>query len=323
MAVVGLHSFSRDSSTESLLVYYLCGFAIPFFFMSSGFFLLNRSKISWNYPLKKTLAILRIVVLWDLIFFILKSVIKVYSTGKLYFDLLGFPKEVIRSLLQKGEMGHFWYLGALIILYFLLPWISKRSLEGKGFFLFAAGIICFVFQAVSFFVKYPLRAYVIQTFRVWTWFFYFLLGGFIERIMFWIKNRMRFGRHLALTAVVTGIVLIVHYIIGTKVVLLGENTLKAEYFYDSILDIVWVTCFFSLLIRVKLHEHTELVIQRIASLTLGVYIIHFPLRSIVAHIIKVNSFTNAIVFWLIVLTASTGITWVIGETKIGWYLTKI
>jgi len=63
--------------------------------------------------------------------------------------------------------------------------------------------------------------------------------------------------------------------------------------------------------------------QRIASLTLGVYIIHFPLRSIVSHIIKVNSFTSAIVFWLIVLTASTGITWVIGKTKIGWYLTKI
>lgn len=55
---------------------------------------------------------------------------------------------------------------------------------------------------------------------------------------------MRFERHLALTAVVTGIVLIVHYIIGTKVVLLGENTLKAEYIYDSILDIVWATCFF-------------------------------------------------------------------------------
>lgn len=273
--------------------------------------------------MKKTLGILRIVVLWDLIFFILKSVMKVYSTGKLYFDLLGFPKEVIRSLLQKGEMGHFWYLGALIILYFLLPWISKRSLEGKGFFLFAAGIICFVFQAVSFFVKYPLQAYVIQTFRVWTWFFYFLLGGFVERMTFWIKDSMRFERHLALTAVVTGIVLIVHYIIGTKVILLGEKPLKAEYFYDSFLDIVWATCFFSLLIRVKLHEHTEMVIQRIASLTLGVYIIHFPLRSIVTHIIKVNSFTNAVVFWLIVLTASTGITWVIGKIKIVRYLTKI
>lgn len=59
------------------------------------------------------------------------------------------------------------------------------------------------------------------------------------------------------------------------------------------------------------------------AITLGVYIIHFPLRSIVAHIIKVNSFTNAIVFWLIVLTTSAGITWVIDKTKIGWYLTKI
>lgn len=83
-------------------------------------------------------------------FFILKSVIKVYSTGKLYFDLLGFPKEVIRSLFQKGEMGHFWYLGALIILYLLLPWISKRSLESKGFFLLQLELYVLSFRLYLF-----------------------------------------------------------------------------------------------------------------------------------------------------------------------------
>lgn len=57
--------------------------------------------------------------------------------------------------------------------------------------------------------------------------------------------------------------------------------------------------------------------------TLGVYIIHFPLRFIVARILKVNSLTEAVCFWLIVLIISAGITWIIGKTKIGRYLTKI
>ena len=46
IAVVGLHTFPREQSVGTLLAYYLCGFAIPFFFMSSGFFL---RIIAYNY----------------------------------------------------------------------------------------------------------------------------------------------------------------------------------------------------------------------------------------------------------------------------------
>lgn len=136
IAVVGLHTFPREHSVGTLLAYYLCGFAIPFFFMSSGYFLLNRGKISWNYPLKKAFSIIRLVVLWNLVFDILKSVFKVYSTGKLNIEWLDIPQDIIKSFLQKGEMGHFWYLGALIIIYMLLPWISQKSLEQKNFYCF-------------------------------------------------------------------------------------------------------------------------------------------------------------------------------------------
>lgn len=323
IAVVGLHTFPRECSIGTLLTYYFCGFAIPFFFMASGFFLLNRGKVNWNYPLKKMLSILRIVVLWNLVFNILKSVAKIYSTGKLYIELLSVPKYIVKSFLQKGEMGHLWYLGALIILYLLLPCISKKSLKTKKFMLFIIGAVCFTFQIISLFIKHPLQAYIIQTFRVWTWLFYFLLGGFIKRITSWIENEIRFERHLLLTILVTGIVLATHYVIGTRVILLDGRILKAEYFYDCILEVIWVTSFFSLLIRVKLHEQMERLIQKIESLTLGIYIIHFPFSIIVVHFMKVNSLTKAICFWLIVLIGSSGITWIIGKTRIGHYLTKI
>ena len=63
-------------------MYYICGFAIPFFFMSSGYFLLNRGKINFKYSIKKNCAIIRIVFIWNLIYLILKA-IKGYFTEHL------------------------------------------------------------------------------------------------------------------------------------------------------------------------------------------------------------------------------------------------
>lgn len=146
------------------------------------------------------------------------------------------------------------------------------------------------------FIAYPLQTDVIQTFRVWTWLFYFLLGSFIEEITSQLKNKIRFDVHLILTVVVTGIVLAFHYYVGTRVILLEGRILKAEYFYDSISDVIWVVLFFSLLLRINICKRVEEFIRKFASLTLGIYIINFPLRLIVAHIIKVNSLTEAVFF---------------------------
>ena len=53
IAVVGLHAFPKDISKTTGLIYYFFGFAVPFFFMSSGYFLLNRGKIGIQYSKKK------------------------------------------------------------------------------------------------------------------------------------------------------------------------------------------------------------------------------------------------------------------------------
>lgn len=193
--------------------------------------------------------------------------IQVYSIGRLSVEWLDIPKDIIKSVLQKGEMGHFWYFG------------------GTNYYVYFTS-----------FIAYPLQTDVIQTFRVWTWLFYFLLGSFIEEITSQLKNKIRFDVHLILTVVVTGIVLAFHYYVGTRVILLEGRILKAEYFYDSISDVIWVVLFFSLLLRINLCKRVEEFIRKFASLTLGIYIINFPLRLIVAHIIKVNSLTEAVFF---------------------------
>ena len=72
IAVVGLHTFPKDLSTVTASLYYLCGFAVPVFFMSSGYFLLNRGDLSYKYAVQKCIGIIRVVFLWNSIIFILK-----------------------------------------------------------------------------------------------------------------------------------------------------------------------------------------------------------------------------------------------------------
>ena len=72
IAVVGLHTFPKDLSTVTASLYYLCGFAVPVFFMSSGYFLLNRGEVSYKYAVQKCIGIIRVVFLWNSIIFILK-----------------------------------------------------------------------------------------------------------------------------------------------------------------------------------------------------------------------------------------------------------
>ena len=68
IAVVGLHTISRDSNS---IVYYLCTFAIPVFFVSSGYFLLNKKSVSCKYISNKIFRILRVVFIWSILLGIL------------------------------------------------------------------------------------------------------------------------------------------------------------------------------------------------------------------------------------------------------------
>ena len=71
-AVVGLHTFPKDLSLVTASLYYLSGFAVPFFFMSSGFFLLNRGELNYKYVWHKCAGIIKIVLFWNCILYALR-----------------------------------------------------------------------------------------------------------------------------------------------------------------------------------------------------------------------------------------------------------
>ena len=125
IAVVGLHTLQRELSVLNSFLYYLCGFAVPAFMMASGYFLLNRGKVSVAYNLKKICDVVRVVVLWSVIIALMKVVYDGIQGNLTMETWLYFPQTVVGSLVQKGALWQFWYFGALILIYAILPILTS------------------------------------------------------------------------------------------------------------------------------------------------------------------------------------------------------
>lgn len=78
VGVVGLHTQKVDTSIVNAIVYYLCGFSVPAFFMCTGFCVLSKREISMKYALEKCKSILLIVVLWNFIIVCLITGIRLF-----------------------------------------------------------------------------------------------------------------------------------------------------------------------------------------------------------------------------------------------------
>ena len=256
------------------IIYYLCGFAVPFFFMASGFFLLNRGKIDYSYSKKKVGPILKIVIIWNSLYCLVKIIEDAVMMKQIrIIYILNIPIQCINSLIQRGFFWQFWYLGALIIVYLLLPCISKISSNAKRNLTIILGAFSIFLQIVSLIKGYPIQKNVIQTFRIWTWLLYFLLGGIIGE-KYNSHYTLPLKIHLLLYIVYTIVLLRVQIYISSNVIKYTNAGLQAEYFYDSISGIIWIILGFTLFYRVKIGLKGAKIIKKFSEVLMGVYIVH-------------------------------------------------
>ena len=94
-SVISLHSFGASSYWRCANVFYETGvIGIPLFFMVSGFLLLGRQTVDWNYVFKKILHIIRLVFLLSLLIWVLKCLLSwTLSLGEMlniFFGCVGF-----------------------------------------------------------------------------------------------------------------------------------------------------------------------------------------------------------------------------------------
>ena len=168
IGVVGLHAIGMVNYS----IYYFCDFAVPLFMMVNGYLMFSKANITPAYAFRKILSLLRIVVCWNLLIMLPVMVFR--------HKFVNPVRLCVNSLLQKGYLWHFWYFGALIIIYLALPLIHSLLKNRPLLHLILVAILALFSIAISILSMvrgYSIQKYVPQTLRLWTWLMFFLFGG--------------------------------------------------------------------------------------------------------------------------------------------------
>lgn len=302
IGVVGLHAVGMRNYT----IYYLCDFSVPLFFMVNGYLLLPRENINYSYAFHKIFHILKIVFGWNLLItipvFIFRH--KIVNPLRLSMD----------SLLQKGYLWHFWFFGALILIYLFLPifhrlfFLKNHSRRMACIFFMC---ICLCINIFSIIMGYPLHMFVPQSLRLWTWSFYFLMGGLIAAAA---------SKIYLLPAWAHGILLLLFTFINNfsekKIGLYLIKSRLAEYFYDDLTSIIWYILLFTFLLRLPIKEKFSAFIADISSLTMGIFIIHPILLAVLDRIYTPTGTISVLIFWAALTLVSLGITYIMSKTPV-------
>ena len=266
IGVVLLHTTMigfKDTGSWNLLayLYYLGTYSIPLFFMVNGYLLLGKKEITYPYILQKVKWILITVSSWNIIVWLLKR------------DFAVNPiKKIVGSLLQKGYFFQFWFFGALILIYLCLP-ILKKILNSKRSYLYILSslvTIGFVFELANMVLQMPLQSYVIQTFRLWTWFFYYILGGFLAQFSLDTLKKCFRSWMKEITVVLLFASPLILFMLAKYI----HHNLFAEYFYDSIFVKVVSLGTFLTVLTFDLNTDKNRWIIDLSNQTMGVFVIH-------------------------------------------------
>ncbi|SNM31239.1 repeating unit O-acetyltransferase WefK [Streptococcus pneumoniae] len=272
-------------------LYYLGTYSLPLFFMVNGYLLLGKREITYSYILQKIKWLLITVSSWTFIVWLFKR----DFTENLI-------KKIIGSLIQKGYFFQFWFFGALILIYLCLP-ILRQFLNSKRSYLYSLSLLMtigLIFELSNILLQMPIQTYVIQTFRLWTWFFYYLLGGYIaqftiEEIESRFKNWMK---------IVSILLLLISPIILFFIAKTIYHNLFAEYFYDTLFVKVSTLGIFLTILMLTLNENRRESIVSLSNQTMGVFIIHTYIMKVWEKVLGFNFVGAYLLFALFTLSVS-------------------
>ena len=315
IGVVALHStmpgFTLEQYNVSAYLYYLGTYAIPLFFMVNGYFLLNKKELTYSYVFSKIAGILTVVSVWNILIWLVRRDFNVNPLRK-----------IIGSLVQKGYFYQFWFFGSLIIIYLTLPIIKKVLEKDYSYsvvllFLMVIGVVIEIIN--TFILHKPIQQYVPQTFRLWTWFFYYILGGYLGKINI---------QEIKLTKFIIVSFSIIFMISPILLFYLSKNVyhnIFAEYFYDAMIVKIVSIGLFILFVKIEKHivlKNNELIVM-VSSLTMGVYIVHTFILAQVVKYIDTNVGYNTTIILIITLSISFFISRIIWSIKYFRILLKI
>lgn len=290
----------------SYILYYASTFAVPVFFMVNGALILKKREITYKYIKKKINNILKVVVIWNVIIIILKFIVN--------HNIQNPIKVILNSLIQKGFFFQFWFFGALIIIYSTLP-ILKKVIKDNNFtkvflmILIITVLIDVINMGRGVNGSEIVKDIVPQSFRLWTWYLYFILGHLLYVNKDYINKRISFKTNTILLIIFT-IISIVYEIYMSRKIL----SFNAENYYDNILIILQIAIFFVWGLRVNLKKNTVYIINLISPCMIGIYIFHIPIMNGLKVYNSNNVILNTVLIFIVFLI-STIISLFISKTK--------
>ncbi|MEG0177007.1 acyltransferase [Anaerorhabdus sp.] len=295
-AVICLHIVDIPTTFAEQVVYYLSGCAIPLLFMTNGYLLLNKNKITFKRQFQKSLKMLGIVFAWCAIFSCLY-----YITNKTWINPI---ESTFQSLLQKGPVWQFWFIGALILIHLFLP-ILHKIFQNRKWALIMVGtcfVLCFGMDIINvLFVKLgrPLiQSSVTQTFRLWNHFAYFFIGGFLGKpeIRSKIQNKIKTWKHFIILILFSIVIIAYQIYMGLNY----YGTTYAEFFYDNFFVMIWNILIFTFFFNIKIKNvKVSKTIEYISVNTFGVYAMHLYLLGILREFFDYNAVSFTI--WIPIL----------------------
>ena len=266
VAVVRLHA--GGSGIISDIFHYLCSFAVPVFFMISGYLLLSKDVVEWSYIGERVLKYIRLVICWSILLALAQSIIKRGFVNP--FTIL------LQSILQHGLLWQGWYIWSLLVVTILTPFLHglMHAPKWRRFTSIILGAVVVFVHILDLTVAvsrgFPVQKLVPQSLRIWTYLFYYWMGGLASAQQH-TKDRRK--------SVLLLTVLVVPYQIIVCRNIFALHT--QEYCYISPLFILWDTILFdvSLMLSIKSNK-LVIIVQQMSKLTLGVYLIHPLINSI-------------------------------------------
>lgn len=265
LGVIGLHTFGHYNldSNISDFFYRTCVVSIPLFFMVSGYLMATKTEVTYKYPIKKILNIIKYVAIICVFYWV------VYTIMSREFDLLLLLTTFVSSFIQDGFWWQFWYLGSMILIYIFLPIFLYLKRNSSCFLvlsllLFVACNTIFVFNITN---QYEIG--ICQTLRIWNWAFYFIIGMFMSANVERIKNMV--SQTYLLSFLVGGVIFNFVY---QKCFVKEINNVACEYFYCSLPVMNLVITSFLVIIKIRLNNDAIFLIKILSPLFLPVYTFH-------------------------------------------------
>lgn len=269
VGVVALHTFSKQ------FVYCTTVIAIPLFFMAMGYVQLGRKKINAKYCLTKIWKIIKLVTIITFILWLIFNVLG----GQGSISIKSLLGHLFGGYFQLSRFGYFWFFGAVIIIYLILPLLNKLYIHYYKWFLWF--IILDILVMSAFFMEdvfhlkfgWNSEQNIIQTFRLYNWIGYVCIGGMVKKTNFNIL-----GQWWLLL-----IFLILNYYFQQALIpYLGNDA--CEFFYNSIVVILLSLIVFVCCLKIK-SQKLEFTVKYV-DLFLPVYCLHMPVSRFFGYVFE-------------------------------------